>query len=95
MTIQFSRVNPPRVLVPVNNEATGAHNELLPSSTYDPEPVHLIKRVRKRVVHQRRTVYEDLNKARETPLHPPYVSSIPEQKFIQGKSSFSTGPVAF
>ena len=93
MTIQFSRVNPPRALVPVNNEATGAHNELLPSSTYDPEPIHLIKRVRKRVVHQRRTVYDDPNKARETPLHPPYESYMGAS--IQGRSAFSNGPVAF
>ena len=71
---QFSRVNHPHVLVPVNNKATGAHNELLPSSNYDPEPVHLIKRVKKRIVHQRKTVYSDPNKARETPLHPPYES---------------------
>ena len=93
MTIQFSRVNPPRVLVPVNNEATGAHNELLPSNNYDPEPVHLVKRVKKRIVHQRRTVYNDPNKARETPLHPPYESYMGAS--IQGRSSFSNGPVAF
>ena len=45
--IEFSRVNPPRTLVPVNNNAVGSHNELLPNTEYKPEPPKLIKRVKK------------------------------------------------
>ena len=90
---QFSRVNPPRVLVPVNNNAVGAHNELLPNNNYEPEPVHLVKRVKKRIVHQRKTEYEDPNKAKETPLHPPYESYSGAN--LQGRSTLNNGPIAF
>ena len=75
---QFSRTNPPRVIVPVNKNAVGAHNELLPSTEYElcsegakgnrvPVPTpHLVKQVKKSLVHQRRTQYEDPNRAKET-----------------------------
>ena len=64
--VQFSRTNPPRTLVPVNYNHVGAHNELLPSTEYKPEYSKLIKRVKKSIVHQRQTSYDDPNKARET-----------------------------
>ena len=91
--IEFSRVNPPRTLVPVNNNAVGSHNELLPNTEYNPDPPKLIKRVKKSIVRQRQTTYDDPNEARETPLHPPYMSY--ESDSIQGKSIMSTGPLSF
>ena len=90
---QFSRTNPLRVIVPVNNNAVGAHNELLPSTEHELPPPHLVKKVKKNIVHQRKTKYEDPNKAKETPLHPPYESYMTES--IQGKSTFNNGPIAF
>lgn len=91
--IEFSRVNPPRTLVPVNYNAVGSHNELLPNTEYKPEPPKLIKRVKKSIVRQRQTTYDDPNEARETPLHPPYMSY--ESDSIQGKSIMNTVPVSF
>ena len=91
--IEFSRVNPPRTLVPVNNNAVGSHNELLPNTEYKPETPKLIKRVKKSIVRQRQTTYDDPNKSRETPLHPPYMSY--ESDSIQGKSIMSTGTLSF
>ena len=61
-------------LVPVNYNAVGSHNELLPNSEYKPESPKLIKWVKKSIVRQRQTTYDDPNKARETLLHPPYMS---------------------
>ena len=55
--IEFSRVNPPRTLVPVNYNAVGSHNELLPNTEYNPDPPKLIKRVKKNIVRQRQTTY--------------------------------------
>ena len=91
--VQFSRVNPPRVLVPVNENAVGAHNELLPNNNYEPEPIHLVKRLTKRIIRQRKTKYDDPNRARETPLHPPYESYSGAN--LQGRSTFNNGPIAF
>ena len=91
--IQFSRTNPPRSLVPVNYNHVGAHNELLPCTEYEPQYSKLIKRVKKSIVHQRTTTYDDPNKARETPLHPAYMNY--DDSSIQGKSLMSTGPLAF
>ena len=103
--IEFSRVKPPMTLVPVNFNAVGAHNELLPNTEYgskepqgttcpyNPEPPKLIKRVKKSIVRQRQTTYDDPHKARETPLHPPYMSY--ESDSIQGKSIMNTGPSSF
>ena len=91
--IQFSRTKPPRSLVPVNYNHVGAHNELLPCTKYEPEYSKLIKRVKKSIVHQRRTSYDDPNRARETPLHPPFMNY--DDSSIQGKSLMSTGPLAF
>ena len=91
--IEFSRVNPPRTLVPVNYNAVGSHNELLQNTEYNPDPPKLIKRVKKSIVRQRQTTYDDPNKARETPLHPPYMSY--ESDSIQGKSIMNTGPLSF
>ena len=91
--VQFSRTNPPRTLVPVNYNHVGAHNELLPCTEYEPEYSKLIKRVKKSIVHQRTTTYDDPNRARETPLHPPFMNY--DDSSIQGKSLMSTGPLAF
>ena len=91
--VQFSRTNPPRTLVPVNYNHVGAHNELLPSTEYKPEYSKLIKRVKKSIIHQRQTSFDDPNKARETPLHPPYMSY--ESVSLQGQSVMSTGPTPF
>ena len=95
----------PRTLLTVNNNAVGAHNELLPNNEYGskepqgttcpykPQYSKLIKRVKKSIIHQRKTSYENPNKAKETPLHPPYMSY--ESTSIQGKGLMNTGPLAF
>ena len=83
----------PRTLLTVNNNAVGAHNELLPNNEYRPQYSKLIKRVKKSIIHQRKTSYENPNKAKETPLHPPYMSY--ESTSIQGKGLMNTGPLAF
>ena len=85
--------SPPRTLLTVNNNAVGAHNELLPDKEYKPQYSKLIKRVKKSIIHQRKTSYENPNKAKETPLHPPYMSY--ESTSIQGKGLMNTGPLAF
>ena len=85
--------SPPRTLLTVNNNAVGAHNELLPNTEYRPQYSKLIKRVKKSIIHQRKTSYENPNKAKETPLHPPYMSY--ESTSIQGKGLMNTGPLAF
>ena len=91
--LQFSRTNPPRTLIPLNYNHVGAHNELLPCTEYEPQYSKLIKRVKKSIIHQRKTVYDDPNKAKETPLHPPYMST--DSSGLQGQSTMSTGPLAF
>ena len=85
--------SPPRTLLTVNNNAVGAHNELLPNNEYKPQYSKLIKRAKKSIIHQRKTSYENPNKAKETPLHPPYMSY--ESTSIQGKGLMNTGPLAF
>ena len=91
--LQFNRTNPPRTLIPLNYNHVGAHNELLPNTEYEPQYSKLIKRVKKSIIHQRKTVYADPNKAKETPLHPPYMST--DSSGLQGQSTMSTGPLAF
>ena len=91
--IEFSRTNPPRTIVPVNYNHVGAHNELLPNTEYKPEFPKIIKSVRKSIINQRKTKYEDPNLAKQTPLHPPYMNY--ETDSIQGKSIMSTGPLSF
>ena len=83
----------PRTLLTVNNNAVGAHNELLPNNEVRPQYSKLIKRAKKSIIHQRKTSYENPNKAKETPLHPPYMSY--ESTSIQGKGLMNTGPLAF
>ena len=106
--------SPPRTLLTVNNNAVGAHNELLPNNEYGPTRQRLgavakgpqdttcpyrphysklLKRAKKSIIHQRKTSYENPNKAKETPLHPPYMSY--ESTSIQGKGLMNTGPLAF
>ena len=79
MTIQYSRINPPKVLIPMNYNAVGSHNELLPNTDYKPESS------KKSIIHQRQTKCDDLNKAKETPFHPPYMNYCVE--YIQGASN--------
>ena len=52
MTIQNSRINEPKVLIPMNYNAVGSHNELLPNIDYKPESSKLIKHVKKSIIHQ-------------------------------------------
>ena len=87
--------SPPRTLLTVNNNAVGAHNELLPNNEGPKGPQYskLLKRAKKSIIHQRKTSYENPNKAKETPLHPPYMSY--ESTSIQGKGLMNTGPLAF
>ena len=75
----------PKVLITKNYNAIGAHNELQPNNTYKPEPSKLIKHVKKNIIHQRQTKYDDLNIAKNTPLHPPYMNYYNEH--IQGASN--------
>ena len=91
--VQFSRTNPPRTLIPLNYNHVGAHNELLPNTEYEPQYSKLIKSVKKSIIHKIKTVYDDPNKSKETPLHPPYMST--DSSGLQGQSTMSTGPLAF
>ena len=86
----------PKVLITKNYNAIGAHNELLPNNEgpkgpqgttcpYKSEPSKLIKHVKKNIIHQRQTKYDDLNIAKNTPLHPPYMNYYNEH--IQGASN--------
>lgn len=82
---QFSRINPPQVLIPVNVNHLGAHNELI-STNADPLPYNLMKQVHKPRLSQRLTHYDDPNIARQTPLHPPYESEPTDINNVQGKA---------
>ena len=44
-------------------------------------------------IKSQRTSYDDPNKARETPLYPPYMSY--ESVSLQGQSTMRTGPTPF
>ena len=87
MSIQFSRQQPPRVLIPVNVNHVGAHNELIPVEY--PEPKYPLPSFRKtkRIITERRTIYPDFNKPRETPLYPPYYNA---GKYGQHRTSIYT-----
>ena len=84
MTIQFSRTRPPRELIPANTNHLGAQNYLIPTE-YKPSSGR-IRRVLKPRVVERDTYYEDFNKCKPTPLHPPYTHSPTASEIIQGKS---------
>ena len=84
MTLEFSRQNPPRALIPTNFNHLGAQNVLIPVS-YVPT-TNRIKRTLKPQILERTTYYEDFNKMRPTPLHAPYESAPQASNIIQGKA---------
>lgn len=70
-----SRVQPARALIPVNYNHLGAHNELIPVE-FTPEKYPKPSfRANKRMIVERRTIYPDFNKAKQTPLYPPYYNA--------------------
>ena len=94
MTLEFSRQNPPRALIPVNVNHLGAQNVLIPVE-YRPT-TNRIKRTLKPEILERTTYYEDFNKMRPTPLHPPYESAPQASNIIQGKAFMvNSFPVIF
>ena len=70
MNITLSRSYPPLAFIPVNNNHLGARNELIPVEYSEQDKI--IKRTGHHIIRERKTEFEDNNKARETPLHPPY-----------------------
>lgn len=94
MTYEFSRIHPPRTLIPVNINHLGAQNLLIPTE-YKPSTGR-IKRVLKPQIIEHDTYYEDFNKCKPTPLHPPYEHSPTASEIIQGKSFTSNSfPIIF
>ena len=82
MTYQFSRVNPPRALIPTNFNHLGSQNILIPVE-YKASSGKL-RRVLKPQVIEHDTVYEDFNKCKPTPLHPPFEAEPQASEIIQG-----------
>ena len=70
-----SRVQPARVLIPVNYNHLGAHYELVPTEYKQEKFPKPSFRTNKRVIVERRTIYPDFNKAKQTPLYPPYYNA--------------------
>ena len=73
--IMYSRQQPARVLIPVNYNHLGAHYELIPVEFKQekyPKPTY---RKGKRMIIQGNTIIPDFNKAKETPLYPPYYNA--------------------
>ena len=94
MTLEFSKQNPPRALIPTNFNHLGAQNVLIPVS-YVPT-TNRIKRTLKPQILERTTYYEDFNKMRPTPLHAPYESAPQASNIIQGKAFMvNSFPVIF
>ena len=73
--IQFSRVQPPRVIIPVNYNHLGAHYEMIPVEYKQPKFPKPSFRQGKRMIMERQTVYTDFNKCKQTPLYPPYYNA--------------------
>ena len=84
MTYEFSRIHPPRTLIPVNINHLGAQNLLIPTE-YRPSTGR-IRRTLKPQVIEHDTYYEDFNKCKPTPLHPPYELEPQASDIIQGKA---------
>ena len=82
MTLEFSRENPPRTLIPVNVNHLGAQNVLMPTE-YKPSS-NRMRRKLKPLIHERETTYENFNETKPTPLHPPYESLPQASEIIQG-----------
>lgn len=75
MSIQFSRQQPPRALIPVNNNHLGAHYELIPVEYKQPKFPKPSFRHGKRMILERRTIYPDFTSTKQTPLYPPYYNA--------------------
>ena len=84
MTLEFSKQNPPRALIPTNFNHLGAQNVLIPVE-YRPT-TNRIKRTLKPQILERNTYYEDFNKCKPTPYHAPYESAPQASEIIQGKA---------
>ena len=72
LAIMFSRQQPARVLIPVNYNHLGAHNELIPVEFPEEKYPKPSFRKTKRMIIQGHTIIPDFNKPRETPLFQPY-----------------------
>ena len=88
MSIQFSRYQPPRVLIPVNYNHLGAHYELIPVEYKDPKYIKPSFRQTKRIIVERQTKYPAFNTTKETPLYPPYYNA---GKYGQSGNDIFTG----
>ena len=75
MSIQFSRYQPPRVLIPVNYNHLGAHYEMIPVEYKDPKYIKPSFRHAKRIIVERQTQYPNFNCTKQTPLYPPYYNA--------------------
>ena len=94
MTYEFSRIHPPRTLIPVNINHLGAQNLLIPTE-YKPSTGR-IKRVLKPQVIEHDTYYEDFNACKPTPLYRPYEHSPTASDIIQGKCFMTNSfPIIF
>ena len=94
MSIALSKSNPPLTFVPVNNNHLGARNELIPTEYSEKD--RIIKRTGKNIIREHKTEFPDINKARETPLHPPFQAYPTASSIIQGQQSNITSfPVIF
>ena len=84
MTLEFSRDNPPRALIPTNFNHLGAQNVLIPVE-YKPSS-NRMRRKLKPQISGRTTYYENFNECKPTPLHPAYESVPQASEIIQGAS---------
>ena len=84
MTLEFSRENPPRALIPTNFNHLGAQNVLIPVE-YKPSSNRMRRTLKPRII-ERTTYYEDFNKMRPTPYHYPFESAPQASEIIQGKT---------
>ena len=75
-----------KVLIPVNVNHMGAHNELLPTNP-PPEPFRMYKRYGKPLRVQRIYVDPDINLAQDCPIYPPYQDYPDCYDRVQGSSS--------
>lgn len=81
---------PNRVIVPMNVNILGAHNELLPTN---PPPISFpvsYRRQGKPIRIQRIYIDPDLNIAKDTPLNPPYQTYPDSFDRVQGASNNNT-----
>ena len=75
LAIMFSRQQPARVLIPVNYNHLGAHNELIPVEfPAEKYPMPSFRKTKTKIM-QRHTIIPDFNKPKQTPLFPPYYNA--------------------